>query len=79
MALLSSPSLKYEFTLSLGGVSMRTTTEIDEKWNDYSKKVAKCQLNNYGVIFLDDYSCPIDNEYELEELYETYQNSKKEG
>lgn len=58
---------------------MIITTEINENWNDYSKKVAKCQLNNYGVIFLDNYGCPIDNEYELEELYEAYLNSKKEG
>lgn len=58
---------------------MITTTEINENWNDYSKKVAKCHLNNYGVIFLDNYGCPIDNEYELEELYEAYLNSKKEG
>ena len=58
---------------------MRTTTEIDEKWNDYNKIVAKCQLNNYGVIFLDDCGSPIDNEYELEELYEMYKNMQKEG
>lgn len=51
---------------------MRTTTEINEKWSDYNKSVAKCHLNNYGVIFLDDYDCPIDDEYELEELYEKY-------
>lgn len=51
---------------------MKTTTEINEKWDDYGKKVAECHLNNYGVIFLDEYGCPIDNEHELEELYEQY-------
>ena len=51
---------------------MKTTTKISEKWNDYDKKVAQCQLNNYGVIFLDEYGFPIDDEYELEELYEQY-------
>ena len=64
---------------SLRGWTMKTTMEINEKWDDYGKKVAECHLNNYGVIFLDDYGCPIDNEYELEELYEAYLNSKKEG
>ena len=58
---------------------MRTTTEINEKWSDYNKSVAKCHLNNYGVIFLDDCCSPIDNEYELEELYEMYKNMQKEG
>lgn len=64
---------------SLGWQTMKTTTEINEKWNDYNKSVATCQLNNYGVIFLDAYDCPIDNEYELEEMYETYRNARKEG
>lgn len=57
---------------SLGRWTMKTTTEINEKWDDYGKKVAECQLYNYGVIFLDNYDFPIDNEYELEELYEQF-------
>lgn len=51
---------------------MKVTTEIDEKWNNYDKANAKCQLHNYGVIYLDEYDHPIDNEYELEDLNEKY-------
>lgn len=47
---------------------MITTTKINEKWNDYDKLNAECQLSNYGKIFLDEYGQPIDNEHELEEL-----------
>lgn len=32
------------------------------------RMVALSQLANYGVIFLDEYDLPIDDEYELEEL-----------
>lgn len=55
---------------------MKTATEINDNWNGYNKSIAECHLSNYGVIFLDDYDCPIDNEYELEELYERYRRNK---
>ena len=41
------------------------TTAIQKWWNDYNQTVAICQLDNNGVIFLDDYDCPIDNPEEL--------------
>ena len=46
---------------------MNTTKEIDPRWSEYDKRVAKCHLANYGVIFLDRYGCPNDDEYEVEE------------
>lgn len=49
---------------------MNTTTEINTKWNEYDKLNAKCQLENYGKIYLDEYGHPIDNEYELENRIE---------
>lgn len=55
---------------------MRTTKKINKNWREYDKVVAQCQLWTYGVIFLDKYGCPIDNEYEQDELYEEY---KKRG
>jgi hypothetical protein len=51
---------------------MRTTKEINANWSDYDKAVAECQLMNYGKIFLDEYDFPIDDEYLLEELNNTY-------
>ena len=48
---------------------MKTTKEINKEWSAYDQSVAKCHLANYGVIFLDSFGFPIDNEYETEELY----------
>lgn len=48
---------------------MKTTKEINENWASYDKSVAKCHLANYGVIFLDSFGLPIDDENEAEELY----------
>lgn len=45
-----------------------TTKSINKDWCDYDKRVAQCHLLNWGIIFLDDFGCPIDNEYELEYL-----------
>jgi hypothetical protein len=44
------------------------TDFINPKWNSYDRTVAKAQLSNFGCIFLDEYGCPIDNEYALEKL-----------
>lgn len=45
-----------------------TTSYVSGAWCKYDQDVARCQLNNYGKIFLDEYGKPIDDEYELEEL-----------
>lgn len=50
---------------------MKTTKTINKEWDEYDKAVAQAQLNNYNRIFLDEYGCPIDNEYELEKLSKT--------
>ena len=47
---------------------IKTITEINNKWTEYNKMVAKCQLMNFGKIFIDEYDEPIDNEYILEEI-----------
>lgn len=56
---------------------MRTRKTVSESWSEYEQVVGRNQLLNFGVIFLDKYNKPIDNEYELEELYEKYQEVKK--
>ena len=48
----------------------QTTTTFNTKWSEYDMEVAKCQMFNYGKVFLDEYGCPIDDEYELEWLAE---------
>ena len=48
--------------------NINITTKINDEWNHYDKLNAKCQLENYGKIYLDEYGYPIDDEYELEKL-----------
>ena len=41
-------------------------------WTDYDRNQVEMHLMNCGFGFLDsEYQKPIDNEYELEEIYET--------
>lgn len=53
-------------------IDMNITTTINPDWGQYDTTVAECHLFNYGVIFLDEWGCPIDDEYTLEELYQQY-------
>lgn len=46
-----------------------------ERFEGYDKHVAKCQIANCGRIIVDaTYQHPIDNEYDLEEIYEQIKN-----
>lgn len=49
---------------------MKKTVTINPNWTAYDKSVGQSQLANYGVIYLDEYDLPIDDEYLLEDLYE---------
>lgn len=50
------------------GITYRRVDTIDQTWSDYEITVATSQLHNFGCIFVDDSDCPIDNEFELEEI-----------
>lgn len=42
------------------------------RFNGYDKAVAECHIANFGKIIVDAvYQQPIDNEYDLEEIYNT--------
>lgn len=56
---------------------IRTTQTVEQGWSGYDKTVAECQLHNYGVIFLDGYGCPLDDEYELEDVFEQWKGEQK--
>ena len=43
-------------------IPIKTRKIINSTWCDFDKQVANCHLNNYGVIYLDEYSCPMDIE-----------------
>ena len=53
-------------------MKMSVTTTIQKDWSDYNKTLAICQMDNNGVIFLDDYGCPIDNEFQVDEMFENF-------
>lgn len=53
---------------------MKTAKEISSEWPEYDKMIALSQLTNYGVIYLDEYNLPIDDEYLLEELVKEEKN-----
>ena len=40
----------------------------------YDQTVAEAHLYNYGVIFVGEFQDVLDNEYDLEEVFEHYQN-----
>lgn len=52
------------------------TDSINPKWNSYDRTVAKSQLYNFGCIYIDEYGCPIDNEYVLAKLVGGTDNEK---
>lgn len=54
------------------GLEYDIVHEIDPDWSSYDQGVAQCHLKNVGVIIIDpEYGQPIDNEYDLEEIYST--------
>lgn len=57
---------------------MKTTKEISSEWSEYDKMIALSQLTNYGVIYLDEYNLPIDDEYLLEELVKGEKMNKEQ-
>ena len=40
-----------------------------ERFDGYDRCVAECDVANCGKIIVDQYGMPIDNEYDLEEIY----------
>lgn len=56
----------------VGSGAYTKTYIINEKWDEYDKSVAECQLENYGVIYLDNYGLPIDNIYVTDEIFQSF-------
>ena len=67
--------LLLEDVVTMGEV--KTTDKIQETWRDYDKNVAEVQLENYGIIFLDQYGLPIDDFFQLEELAKSREANPK--
>ena len=47
---------------------MKTTKEINKNWSAYDQRIAKLHLENYGLIYLDEYDQPMMIE-DVENLY----------
>lgn len=52
------------------GLEYQLTQKVNPNWSNYDKLVAETHLENVGVIIIDNvYYQPIDNEYDLGEIY----------
>lgn len=47
-----------------------------KKWCMYDYAVKDVCMSNYGILILDEFFCPIDNNYELEEIAERFHLGK---
>ena len=41
---------------------------INEEWMEYYKKVAESHLTNYGVVIVDEFGNPIDNQFDIDQV-----------
>ena len=46
------------------------SAKMVDTFEGYDYIVASNHINNYGLIIVDEYGSPIDDEYELEQIYE---------
>lgn len=59
------------------GLKFELVKEINPQWDDYNKTVAECHLQNAGVIIIDiEYQTPIDDEFDLDEIYRMLETQK---
>ena len=50
------------------GLSFSIIKEIDNKWLDYDKVIGRTHLNTFGFIIVDQFGCPIDDEFDISEI-----------
>ena len=47
------------------------SAKMADTFEGYDYAVASCHINNYGVIIIDEYGSPIDDEFVLEDIFES--------
>lgn len=47
------------------------SAKMVDTFEGYDYTVASCHINNYGLIIVDEYGSPIDDEYILEDIFES--------
>jgi hypothetical protein len=50
------------------GLEYKFSDCINEKWMEYYKKVAESHLSNYGVVIVDEFGNPIDNQFDIDQI-----------
>lgn len=68
-------TLNKEFKTSYGLPFTLMGSEYVDNFEDYDKVVARCHIANVGVIIVADGE-PIDNEYDLDEIYTMIENGE---
>lgn len=73
--------LDLEYFETDGGLKyavLETMDELEElgELDAYDETVAETHLYNYGVIFVGEFQDVLDNEYDLEEVFEHYQENQ---
>lgn len=59
------------------GLRFNLLSKVKPSWSDYDKQVARTHLANAGKIIVDTaYGNPIDNEFDLEEIYQMLSRTK---
>lgn len=51
--------------------------DVDTSWGKYDQSVGRAHLANYGRIYLDEYSKPIDDEFEMESRHRKFTRGSK--
>lgn len=57
---------------TFNGLYYDVVFDIDPSWTGYDEAVAEGQMATYGVVFVDEYGLPIDDEYAADEAADDY-------
>ena len=54
------------------GLYFDLTTSTNPNWSEYDRTVARSHMSNWNKIIINEYGCPIDNEYEIADIEEEF-------
>ena len=71
--------MEREYWETDSGIKYAVLEDLDEleelgELDAYDRTVAETHLYNYGVIFIGEFDDVLDNQYELEEIFEHYES-----
>ena len=69
---------KTSYGLSYKLLTPKQWDKQKSRFMDYDRSIADMQIRNSGSVIVDTrYGQPIDNEYDLDEIYDTLRNNQK--